>query len=102
MTEDRIIIHQSPFQAWFATQDGTRGVWFCDKASEQKVNVEPPTEWGLHWAWNVTEDGLGIYFRHTGQFFAAHVNCPASAQVKCPLLGRKKRAFFFPSSVFRI
>ena len=57
------IIHRSPFPNWFATQDASCGVWLCDKASEQKVKVEPPTEWGRHWSWNVTEDGGGIYFQ---------------------------------------
>jgi hypothetical protein len=63
MTEDDRRIHPSPFSDWYATQDGSRGVWLCDKASERKVKVEPPAEWGRHWAWNVTEDGRGIYFK---------------------------------------
>ena len=62
MNED-CIVHRSPFPDWFATQDTSRGVWLCDKASEQKVKVEPPLEWGRHWSWNVTEDGTGVYFK---------------------------------------
>ena len=62
MTDDPII-HQSPWREWYVTQDGSRGVWLYDKASDQKVKVEPPAEWGQHWAWNVTEDGTGIYFQ---------------------------------------
>jgi hypothetical protein len=61
--EDRRI-HLSPWHDWYSTQDASsRGVWLCDKASEQKVKVEPPTEWGRHWSWSVTEDGTGIYFK---------------------------------------
>jgi hypothetical protein len=63
MSEDDRIVHRSPWRAWYATQDGSRGVWLCDKASERKVKVEPPAEWGRYWAWNVTEDGTGIYFK---------------------------------------
>ena len=66
MTDDPII-HQSPWHEWYATQDAVRGVWLCDKASDQKVKVEPPTEWERHWTWNVTEDGTGIYFKRTGR-----------------------------------
>ncbi|MGO9108990.1 MAG: hypothetical protein ACLP9L_07130 [Thermoguttaceae bacterium] len=62
MTDDRIT-HRSPFSDWFATQDTSRGVWLCDKASDQKVKVEPLAEWEAHWTWNVSEDGMGIYFR---------------------------------------
>lgn len=58
-----IIVHRSPFRDWYATQDAVRGVWLCDKASEQKVKAEPPVKWGRHWSWNITEDGGGIYFR---------------------------------------
>ena len=64
MNEDAII-HRSPFSDWYATQDTSFGVWLCDRASDQKVKVEPPAEWGAHWTWNVTEDGAGIYFRRT-------------------------------------
>jgi len=64
MNEDRII-HKSPFREWYATQDTSCGVWLCDKTSDQKVKVEPPAEWGTHWTWNLTGDGMGIYFRRT-------------------------------------
>ena len=63
MDEDRII-HASPFAEWFATQDTSAGgVWFCDKTSDRKVLVQPPTEWGRDWSWNVTQDGGGIYVK---------------------------------------
>jgi hypothetical protein len=67
MAEDDRRIHPSPYSDWYATQDGSRGVRLCDKTSDRKVNVEPPAEWGRHWAWNVTEDGTGIYFVRTTQ-----------------------------------
>lgn len=62
MSDEDRIIHQSPFPEWYATQD-VRGIWLCDKASDRKVKVEPPTEWGQYWSWNLTEDGKGIYFQ---------------------------------------
>jgi hypothetical protein len=52
-----------PWLDWYATQDGIRGALLCDRESEEKVRVEPPTEWGSRWRWNVTEDGSGVYFR---------------------------------------
>jgi hypothetical protein len=61
---EEIVTHKSPFVEWIATQDASRGVWLCDKASDRKVKVEPPAEWGRRWSWNVTKDGKGIYFRH--------------------------------------
>jgi hypothetical protein len=64
MNEDRIS-HKSPFPDWFATQDTSCGVWLCDKTSDRKVKMEPPTEWETHWTWNVTKDGTDIYFRRT-------------------------------------
>ena len=70
MDTDRIT-HQSPFPEWFATQDAARGVWLCDKASDRKVEMEPPAEWGQHWTWNMTEDGTGIYFKRERKPFAA-------------------------------
>jgi len=57
------IVHKAPFSDWYATQDGTRGVLFCDKQSDQRVKVEPPSEWGDRWRWNLVEDGSGVYFR---------------------------------------
>ena len=65
MTENRIV-HQSPFQNWHADQDA-RGVWLYDKDSEENVRFEPPAEWGRHWTWNFTQDGLGIYMKRTSQ-----------------------------------
>lgn len=56
------VIHKSPWPEWFATKDG-RSVWICDKASEEKVQVQPPLSWGKNWAWNIIEDGTGIIFR---------------------------------------
>lgn len=64
MTDDDLRIHPSPYAQWYATQDvSSRGVWICDKTSDRKVLVQPLTEWGERWSWNVTEDGSGIYFR---------------------------------------
>ena len=54
--------HLSATGTWYATQDGTRGVLLCERGSEEKVKVEPPSEWGRRWRWNVTEDGSGVYF----------------------------------------
>ena len=66
MTEDDRRTHLSPFPEWYATQDASScGVWICDKASDQKVKVEPPADWGRHWSWNVTEDGKGVCFKRT-------------------------------------
>lgn len=66
MTADsNILIHPSPFADWYATQDiSAGGVLICDKASDRKVLVQPPTEWGRHWSWNLTQDGTGIYIKH--------------------------------------
>jgi hypothetical protein len=62
MTDEDRRICPSPFPEWYATQDASsRGVWLCDKASDRKILVEPPAEWGRHWSWNVTEDGTGVY-----------------------------------------
>ena len=68
MTDEDRRIHPSPFSDWHATQDAScHGVWLCDKTSDRKVLVEPPTEWGRHWSCNVTEDGTGVYFRRVSQ-----------------------------------
>jgi len=73
-TNEPIVIHESPFAHWFATQDVARGVSLHDRRSDAKIAVEPPAEWGWHWSWNVTEDGQGIYFRRTaeGVDYASH------------------------------
>jgi hypothetical protein len=63
MTDEDRIVHPSPFPDWFATQDTSRGVWLCDRTRDRKVKVQPPAEWGLDWAWNITQDGTAIYFR---------------------------------------
>jgi hypothetical protein len=68
MAEHDLRIHPAPFSDWYATQDtSARGVWLCDRATEEKVKVVPPAEWGPNWSWNITEDGKGVYFTRTGQ-----------------------------------
>ena len=68
MTDQDQWIHPAPFSDWFATQDtSARGVWLCDRATEEKIKLEPPAEWGRDWAWNITEDGRAVCFRWTGQ-----------------------------------
>ena len=59
---DELFVHRAPFSDWYATQDGTRGVLLCDKTGNEKVKVEPPSEWGRRWRWNLVEDGSGVYF----------------------------------------
>lgn len=67
MTDQDCRIHPAPYSEWYATQDTScRGVWICDRATEEKVKVAPPAEWGRFWAWSVTEDGKGVCFRRTG------------------------------------
>ncbi len=63
--KDELVIHPSPWLEWFATQDSERGVSIREKGSDRKIVIEPPSEWGTHWAWNLTEDGAGVYFRRT-------------------------------------
>ena len=36
------VTHSSPWPEWFASQHDNRSVWICDKASDQKIKVEPP------------------------------------------------------------
>jgi hypothetical protein len=68
MTDPDRRIHPAPYPDWYATQDtSSPGVWICDRATEEKVKVEPPAEWGRNWSWNITQDGKGVYFRRTGQ-----------------------------------
>ena len=62
---DELVIHPSPWPEWFATQDVPRGVSIREKDSDRKIVLEPPPDWGPYWAWNLTEDGTGIYFRRT-------------------------------------
>jgi len=61
--EPDLRIHKSPWPEWFATQDSLTGVVICSKTTGEKVVVEPPRDWGRHWAWNITEDGTGIVIR---------------------------------------
>ncbi len=68
MTDQDFRIHPSPFSDWYATQDtSARGVWLCDRVTEEKIKLEPPAEWGRDWAWNITEDGRAVCFQRTGQ-----------------------------------
>jgi hypothetical protein len=60
MTDD--VIHRAPWPDWFVTQDAIRGVLFCNRQGDRKVKVESPVSWGLGWRWNLTEDGMGVYF----------------------------------------
>lgn len=60
-----IRLHKSPWPAWLATQESLSGVVICNKNTGEKVVVEPPKEWGRHWAWNLSEDGSGIVIRRT-------------------------------------
>jgi len=62
MPEPDTVTHPSPYADWFATQED-RSVLLCDKASDEKIKVEPPASWGDNWAWNVTEDGTSIVMR---------------------------------------
>jgi hypothetical protein len=63
--EADIRVHRSPWPEWFATQESLTGVFLCNKSTGEKVKIEPPKEWGRNWAWNFTEDGTGIFIRHT-------------------------------------
>ena len=59
------VIHQSPWPDWFATQESRRSVSICDKASDERIEVQPPASWGKKWAWNISEDGTGVTMRKT-------------------------------------
>jgi len=63
--EPDIRIHKSPWPEWIATQESLAGVSIVSKTTGEQVMVEPPKEWGRHWAWNITEDGTGIVMRRT-------------------------------------
>ena len=58
-------IHKSPWPEWFATQESLDGVMIRNKATSERVLVEPPKEWGSKWAWNFAEDGSGVVIRQT-------------------------------------
>ena len=53
-------LHKSPWSEWYATQESLEGVCIVNKATGEKVVVEPPMEWGHRWVWNFSEDGTGI------------------------------------------
>ena len=57
--------HKSPWTGWYATQESLWGVVICDKATDEKIVIEPPKEWGRKWAWNISSDGLGIVMQRT-------------------------------------
>lgn len=57
------VIHPSPWPEWFASQEDRRSVVICDRASDNKIKIQPPASWGKNWAWNITEDGSGIVLR---------------------------------------
>jgi hypothetical protein len=61
--DDDAVIFHSPWSEWFATQEDCRSVWLCNKASAERIKVEPPAEWGNGWAWNISEQGTGIVMR---------------------------------------
>ncbi len=57
------IAHKVDFSVHRVTQRGRSVVAVrAGELGPQKVFV-PPKEWGDSWAWNVLEDGSGIYFR---------------------------------------
>jgi len=57
------VTHSSPWLDWYATQENSRSVWICNRVSEEKIQVEPPADWGNAWAWNINEFGTGIVLR---------------------------------------
>ena len=59
-----LLIHKAPWPNWFATQDAVRGVLFCNRQGDERFRAEPPPERGRKWAWNLTEEGSGIYYRN--------------------------------------
>ena len=65
-SEKNAHVMKSPWEQWYATQSDLDGVWLCDRTSEEKVKVKPPSTWGRNWAWNIAEDGTGIVMRSTG------------------------------------
>ena len=51
MAETDRRIHPSPYPQWYATQDTSRGVWLCDKASDP----------GKSWSSRLPSgDGIGL------------------------------------------
>jgi hypothetical protein len=63
--DEEIRIHRSPWADWYATQESLASVSICNKSTGEKVEIEPPQEWGRYWAWNLTEDGTGIMMLRT-------------------------------------
>ncbi|MDX2199628.1 MAG: hypothetical protein SF069_11740 [Phycisphaerae bacterium] len=52
-------------RAWYASQVGG-SVEICDQSSREVIaRYEPPMEWGKNWAWNLTQDGRGVYLART-------------------------------------
>ena len=62
---DDVRLHRSPFNNWYASQESLRGVVVHDKESAQQIEVAPPSDWGKCWAWNLSEDGLGLVVTRT-------------------------------------
>ncbi len=60
---ENVVTHPVDFETCCVTQRG-RGVAVIRKGELDAQQVlAPPKEWGNSWAWNVLEDGSGIYFR---------------------------------------
>ncbi len=61
-TEARIT-YRGDFSVHRVTQRGRSVVAVRAGELEPQEVFVPPKEWGDSWAWNVLEDGSGIYFR---------------------------------------
>ena len=60
-----MITHGMDFETCFVTQRG-RGLAVIKRGEMgPQKRLIPPKEWGDAWAWNVLEDGSGIYLRRT-------------------------------------
>ena len=63
--EKSTFTHEVDFASCYVTQRG-RGVAVVKKGELDAQEVfAPPQAWGESWAWNVLEDGSGIYVRRT-------------------------------------
>lgn len=50
---------------WYATQKG-RSVEIRERETHRVLHqLTPPLEWGSNWAWNITDDGTGVYLMRT-------------------------------------